>query len=257
MLWFPKNNRENKPPTVCQPASSTNGIGIDPAGNLWVPDGRADTTTEIPPNCGAAKLTIPDPTGEPADVGFDSKGNVYVMNLHNTSGPPTVGIYNSSGVETGTLTDPSFELPFGVGTDSHDNVYVSNLTSNNVGNIVEFPGGAMPGTVLGLTLGLPGSPVFDSKDNLIITDWLQLTLNVSRRLTMGRRRPRRSRVLRSGVRSARLRNGYSAATPTMGRSTSRLPRRPLSLQLYRGTLCQRAGDGRRARPRRGVLTPEG
>jgi hypothetical protein len=178
VLWFPKNNRKNQPPTVCQPASSTNGIGVDPEGNLWVPDGRADTTTEYAPHCGAAKLTIPDPTGEPAAIGFDSKGNVYIMNLHNTSGPPTVGIYNSSGVETGTLTDPSFEVPFGVGTDSHDNVYVSNLTSSNVGNIVEFPGGAMPGTVLGVSLGLPGSPVFDSKDNLIITDWLALTLDV-------------------------------------------------------------------------------
>ncbi|HEY2554284.1 MAG TPA: hypothetical protein VGI15_03460, partial [Candidatus Cybelea sp.] len=52
VLWFPLNDKTNKPPAICQPASSTNGIAIDGGGNLWVPDGRANTTTEYGPNCG-------------------------------------------------------------------------------------------------------------------------------------------------------------------------------------------------------------
>jgi hypothetical protein len=178
VLWFLRNDRRNKPPTVCEPASSTNGIAIDRSKNLWVPDGRANTTTEYGPNCGAAKLTIPDPTGEPADVGFDSKGHIYILNLNNHTGPPTVEVYDSSGTQTGTLSDPSFAVLFGIGTDSNDNIFVSNLTSSNVGNIIEFPGGAMPGTALtGVSLGLPGSPVFDSSNNLIISDWFRGTID--------------------------------------------------------------------------------
>jgi hypothetical protein len=180
VLWFPLNDKTNKPPTVCQPASSTNGIAIDRGGNLWVPDGRANTTTEYGPNCGAAKLTIPDTTGEPADVGFSGNKRVYILNLNNTSGAPTVGVYNkNNGKQLGTLSDPSFAVLFGIGSDREGNVFVSNLESNNVGNVVEFPKGKMPGTQLsGVSLGLPGAPTFDRHNNLIITDWLAETIDV-------------------------------------------------------------------------------
>lgn len=179
VLWFPLNDKTNKPPAICQPASSTNGIAIDRYGNLWVPDGRANTTTEYGPNCGSAKLTIQDPTGEPADVGFAGKNRVFILNINNLSGSPTVEIYNStSGKQLGTLSDPSFAVLFGVGTDRKGNVFVSNL-KNNVGNIVEFPKGKMPGTQLsGVSLGLPGTPTFDGQNNLIVTDWLAETIDV-------------------------------------------------------------------------------
>jgi hypothetical protein len=180
VLWFHLNNTNNKPPIVCQPASSTNGIAIDRAGNLWVPDGRANTTTEYAPDCGSAKLTIPDPTGEPADVGFDGSNRVYILNLNNVSGPPTVAFYNSTtGAQLGTLSDPSFNILFGIGTDRLGNVFVSNLTTNNVGDVIEFPHGRMPGTALsGVSLGLPGAPTFDNANNLIIADWLRKTIDV-------------------------------------------------------------------------------
>ena len=149
-----------KPPATCQPASSTNGIAIDRYGNLWVPDGRADTTTEYGPNCGAAKLTILDATGEPADVGFAGKNRVFILNLNNTSGAPTIEIYNSTtGTQLGTLSDPSFAVLFGIGTDRKGNIFVSNLTKSNVGNVIEFPKGKMPGTQLpGVSLGSARGP---------------------------------------------------------------------------------------------------
>ncbi|HLX25470.1 MAG TPA: hypothetical protein VKR05_00645 [Candidatus Cybelea sp.] len=180
VLWFLLNDKKNKQPTDCQPASSTNGIAIDRYGDLWVPDGRADSTTEYAPNCGSAKLTIPDPTGEPADVGFSGKNRVYILNLNNHSGPPTVEVYNAtSGNQVGTLSDPSFNVLFGIGTDQHGNVFVSNLTTNNVGIVIEFPNGKMPGTQLsGVALGLPGAPTFDRSNNLIIADWFNYTIDV-------------------------------------------------------------------------------
>lgn len=180
VLWFLLNNKNNEPPSVCEPASSTNGIAIDRYGNLWVPDGRANTTTEYAPNCGGAKLTIPDPTGEPADVGFNGKNHVYILNLNNTSGPPTVEVYNATtGKQIATLSDSRFNVLFGIGTDRLGNVFVSNLTTKNVGIVIEFPKGKMPGTKLpGVALGLPGAPAFDRANNLIISDWLHYTIDV-------------------------------------------------------------------------------
>jgi hypothetical protein len=179
VLWFKPNDRTNSPPKVCEPADSTNGIRIDRYGNLWVPDGRANSTTEYAPNCGAAKLTIPDPTGEPADVAFDRRGHVYILNLNNHTGPPTVNVYTYAGRHVRTLSDPSFSVLFGVESDNQGDVFVSNLTSSNVGIVVEFPQGKMPGTRLsGISLGLPGVPAFDVKDNLIISDWHRMTIDV-------------------------------------------------------------------------------
>jgi hypothetical protein len=180
VLWYKrKTNRQNRPPAVCEPASSTNGIRIDRNGNLWVPDGRANTVTEYAPNCGTAQLTIPDTTGEPADVAFDRRGDVYVLNLNDVSGPPTVEVYDTSGNHLRTLSDPSFGVLFGVESDRAGDVFVSNLTTSNVGNVVEFPGGKMPGTALkGVRLGLPGAPAFDGKSNLIISDWFNGTIDV-------------------------------------------------------------------------------
>lgn len=179
VFWFKEADKGDAPPKICEPASSTNGIRIDRHGNLWVPDGKADTTTEYAPNCGSAELTIPDPDGEPADVGFDRAGSIYILNINNTSGAPVVHVYNSAGTGLRTLTDPSFAVLFGVNSDNKGNVFVSNLTSGNVGNVVEFAHGTMPGKALsGVSLGLPGVPVFDSANNLIISDWRNHTIDV-------------------------------------------------------------------------------
>jgi hypothetical protein len=180
VLWFDNiNNKKNAPPTTCVPAQSTNGIRVDRHKNLWVPNGINDTVTEYAPNCGAALLTITDTTGEPADVGFDRNNTVYVMNINNISGAPTVAAYSAAGKFKRTLSDPTFNVLFGVNSDRLGNVYVSNLTTQNVGTVIEFPKGKMPGVALsGIHLGLPGVPAFDSQGNLIITDWEALTLDV-------------------------------------------------------------------------------
>jgi len=180
VLWYPLNDKKNAPPTVCEPATSTNGIAIDRYGNLWVPNGIANTTTEYAPNCGSAKQTIPDKTGEPADVTFNGTNHVYILNLNNKSGPPTVEYYNATtGAQLGTLSNSSFYNLEGIGTDRLGNVFISNLTKNNVGIVLEFPKGKMPGTQLsGVSLGLPGAPAFDRSNNLIIADWLRNTIDV-------------------------------------------------------------------------------
>ena len=88
-------------------------------------------------------------------------------------------ITSTTAKQLGTLSHPSFNVLFGIGTDRLGNVFVSNLTKNNVGNVIEFPKGKMPGKQLsGVALGLPGAPTFDASNNLIISDWLNKTIDV-------------------------------------------------------------------------------
>lgn len=89
-------------------------------------------------------------------------------------------VYDSSGTATGTvLRSSAINELVGLGTDNNNNVFVSGFDVSGAVHVVEFPGGVMPGTVLsGVKLGLPGSPQFDSSNNLIISDWAYIELNV-------------------------------------------------------------------------------
>jgi hypothetical protein len=180
---YKAHNKHNKAPLCALPGESVNGIAVDPAGNLWVPSGTGGGqgyTQEYAPNCGAAELKITDPNGQPADAGFDSKGNIYILNIFDAGGAAgSVNIYSSGGTLTSSLTDPSFNELIGIATDSKDDIFVSNRLTSGAGNVVEFPGGQMPGTALsGVSLGLPGAPQLDRRNNLVITDWNALTLDV-------------------------------------------------------------------------------
>ncbi len=176
-------NKANGAAICALPGESVNGIAVDPHGNVWVPSGTGggqgytDVYSRV---CGHLEKHIVSPNGQPADAGFDSKGNAYILNIFDANGEPgSVNVYNKRGTVTGSLTDPTFSELIGIGTDSHDDIFVSNRNASGVAGVVEFAGGKMPGTVLNaITLGLPGAPELDASDNLIITDWNALTLNV-------------------------------------------------------------------------------
>ncbi len=180
---YPLNNKKDGSPVCSLPGQSVNGIATDQAGDLWVPNGTGGGqgyTQEFAPNCGAPMLEIADPNGQPADASFDSKHDVYILNIFDASGQPgSVNVYNAKGTLLRALTDSTFSELIGIATDSRDDVFVSNRDSLGNATVVEFPGGEMPGTLLSsITLGLPGAPQFDRADNLIITDWEAYTLDV-------------------------------------------------------------------------------
>jgi hypothetical protein len=183
-------NHKNAGP-VCQTADvyNVNQIAVDRSGDLWVPQGGqsqgAGIVQEVLPNCGADGASIEVSNGQPADVAFDSKGNIYIGKIvdYNPSGESisgTVGIYTASGSYVGELTDPSFTslngtlLLTGIAIDRADNCYVSHFAPSGGGEIVEFPGckPATHGNVLkGPQPWSPGKPQLDSAGNLLVIDF--------------------------------------------------------------------------------------
>jgi hypothetical protein len=180
---YPRNDKKNAPALCSLPGTAVNGLAVDASGNVWVPSGTGGgkgTTQEYGPNCGAAGITIVSPNGQPADAAFDSKGNIYILNIFGAAGAAgSIDIYDPQGNATGNLSDPTFFELIGIAIDNKGNVFVSNRQANAVANVVEFVGGQMPATQLpGVVLGLPGAPQLDRANNLIISDWNSLTLNV-------------------------------------------------------------------------------
>jgi hypothetical protein len=177
------DNKRNKAALCSLSGTSINGIAVDSFGNLWVPNGTgggAGYTQEYSPNCGETLLNIADPNGQPADVGFDRQHHIYILNIFGVAGAPgSIDVYNDTGTLLRTLTYSTFNELIGIATDSNDNIFVSNRDSQGDADVVEFPHGKMPGTLLsGIVLGLPGAPQFDRSNNLIITDWNNYTQNV-------------------------------------------------------------------------------
>ncbi|MBV9647794.1 MAG: hypothetical protein JO043_10050, partial [Candidatus Eremiobacteraeota bacterium] len=152
-----------------------NGLGVDKAGNVWIPQGgvQTGTTTEFAPNCGKALFAIPDTDGQPAAVAFDTQGNVYVENIMG-AGSNAVGnidVY-APGAKTPktVLTDSSSFLWFDEAIDARDNVFAIYSDPYNKGHVIEFPHGQNPVKPLPISLGFPGGVTFDSKGNLLVVD---------------------------------------------------------------------------------------
>jgi hypothetical protein len=162
------------------PTASIDGLATTANGDVW--SGQyvfGSGFSQIVVNakgCGAVVNTLTDPVGSsPVAIAFDSKGNAYVANLFGPglSGPGNVAVYPPGATSPSTtLTNSDFYGVSGVAVDSKDNVYVSYSNPQPVCKVIEFPGGAGPGTILNLTghsnntFGL----TFDKHQNLILND---------------------------------------------------------------------------------------
>jgi hypothetical protein len=169
---YKRNNRTNQPPvcTVGPFVSVNGGIGVDQAGNLWVPDQGATTITEYAPDCGAAKTVLSDPGDVgPDNVAFDTNGHVYVSNSFANSGAAGNILQYTGTSITGTLSDPDIATPLGLAVDRRNNVWVSYEDPGSTGTYVaEFRRGNMPAKLFkNINFGFPGSLQFDRKQNLM------------------------------------------------------------------------------------------
>jgi sugar lactone lactonase YvrE len=184
---FATGNTKNKPPfcKITKVGEAINALGVDSSGNLWVPEGTGTggvaDVVEFKPNCGAVVTTLSDSNGQPAGIAFASNGTAYVNNiLGASSSAGNVAIYPKGATKPSKfLTNKAVFLAAGVGIDSKNNIYLSYYDSSDSPGMLVFAGGKMPGkTLKNFALGNPGVPAFDKKDNMIVTDDSDHTLNV-------------------------------------------------------------------------------
>jgi hypothetical protein len=173
---YAKNNAKNAPP-ICQISGQpfVNGIGVDRARNLWVPQGGQLTgvTTEFAPDCGSARLQIQDKDGQPAAIAFDSKADVYILNiLGRNVFPGNIDVYAPGATKpTRVLRDSNALEPFDEVIDAHDNLYmVYNDPTTNKGHVIAFARGRNPASPLPMAIGFPGGLAIDSADDLLVVD---------------------------------------------------------------------------------------
>jgi len=180
------NNSKNRK-EFCQIADLTgvNSLGVDSTGELWIPQETASGVNEITsnaPNCGKAGITLSDPNGQPADIAFASNGTRYVSDLvGNGSTAGDISVYpKGKTAPTSKLTNSLVFYSQGAGVDSHNNVYQSWVNqAQSAGGILKYSAGKMPGKLLkAIKITIPGGPIFDKSDNLIVTDDATTAVNI-------------------------------------------------------------------------------
>jgi hypothetical protein len=178
------NTKNVKPFCSIADLTGVNAIAVDSTGELWIPQQTPAGVNEVTsnaPGCGKAGVTLSDPNGQPADIGFAASGIDYVSDIEsNGSGAGDISIYPKGATSpSGTLTNKAVFFSLGVAVDSKGNVYESFIDSAQTGGgVIEYAGGKMPGKLVkGIKIAEPGTLIIDAKDNLITTDQTALTVD--------------------------------------------------------------------------------
>ncbi len=186
-LAYLENNKGNSG-AICRVAIApftVNGIGADFSNRLWIPTSTtagSGSTTEYGPNCGSARLTLDDTDGQPANIAFDPRGNVYVENITGPGGegaPANVDVYRPGKTTPASVLQESGAL-FGIGIalDAGGNVYMSWVDAGDGGHVDEFAGGKNPAVTLPISAGFIGNLTFDLAQNMLLIDQSAGSLSV-------------------------------------------------------------------------------
>jgi hypothetical protein len=180
------NNKDNGPPVCGVPGvQDVNGIAIDQTGKLYVPqeiNGGAGggEITVYAPNCGKLLTTLTS-THPLLNAAIDGT-TVYGMDNVGASRTLVEIWANGSTSPTGSLSGPTNGQGYptingyAVAVDAQHNVFVSVYApqSNWNAEVIEFPGGQMPGIELTGTLVIgadfPAGVLVDTKANLLVVN---------------------------------------------------------------------------------------
>lgn len=141
--------------------NSPNGIGIDPATNLFVADGGSGSVRKLTPSgTNWVVSTLATGLSWPQSVCADKAGNIYVANtfahvIERIDPAGTVSVLAGNdwgGVVDGTGTEASFSYPYGLAADVLGNLYV---TDQQV--IRKIAPGAVVSTIAGQAATTGGS----------------------------------------------------------------------------------------------------
>ena len=130
------------------------GIAVDPFGNVYTANSRANTVTRISP---AGKATTVGTTGEkPRGIALDASGNIYTSNLQSNN----VTKITPAGVST--ILGSTGRQPIDLAVDGQGNVYTTNYLDSTVTKI--SPDGVS--TTLAATGSQPLGIVLDHEGNV-------------------------------------------------------------------------------------------
>jgi hypothetical protein len=151
--------------TITTSASSTAGLAVDAAGNIYVADtGNDRVLKETPAAGGYTESTVPvNGLGVPSGLAVDAENNLYITDPANEAvlrETASSGSYVQSVISTSQL-----DLPFGVAVDGPGNVYIADTFDFRIlkEDFADAPALSFAGTTRGSTS--PDSPQIVTIEN--------------------------------------------------------------------------------------------
>ncbi len=179
LYGFPKNNAGNGPSTcTVSPTGYVNNFGVDNSGNLMVPNGEENSSSEHEVNvygpgmCGPLLGTIIDPYGQASDASAvnATTGTIAVGNIFGESTPGNIAVCTLSGGCSTDLTNPNIYEVGGVGMAANGDCWADGISSDDVASLVYFAGCSGAGEVAtGFVNPFYGGVDVDGKGNLVTT----------------------------------------------------------------------------------------
>jgi hypothetical protein len=107
------------------------GIAVDPAGNVFVPNGRYNSITKFDTTGTALSGPsgfAPGALNQPTGIAIDTTGTVWIANAGNN----TVTQLSNTGASTASFTGGGLNLPQSLSIDSAGNIWVANRGNSSV-----------------------------------------------------------------------------------------------------------------------------
>jgi sugar lactone lactonase YvrE len=175
--------------TVASGFNTPYGLGIDSGGNIYVGECGAHRIRKIEAGTGAVSLFAgTGATGPltgprldsafacPADLRFDSLGNLFFLDFTNsqilkidTVGNLSLFAGSTPGYQEGTGDVAQFNNPFGLAIDSSNNLFVTDVLNNAIRK-VSASGVVSTLVAPGVFNGAPRKITIDSLNNLYVND---------------------------------------------------------------------------------------
>jgi len=169
-----RNNPRRHPRPFCtvQGANDSNGIAVDPNGDLIVPTGGPKQVLVFkgPKMCGPLDGTIDDPWGQPSDAASNDAlhGPIAVANVFDTNAAGSIAVCTRSDGCTTNLTNANMYEVAGVAMARNGDCWASATTSGGTATLTYFKGCAGAGeTATGFLNAYYGGLDIDSHGNLV------------------------------------------------------------------------------------------
>ncbi len=165
-------------------ASYVNGLCTDKAGNVWIPDGGAQTISEYPHGSTTASFTLSGTGVQPSACAVAKNGTVYIgdiaaakIDVYHAGSTTSFKSIKVKSLLSGTTVQGYI---IGIGLDENNLLAVSWINfSTGTAGIDEYPGAkqSTEHTVF-TTTDFPGAVVFDNAENLVFNDQTTATVDL-------------------------------------------------------------------------------